>query len=115
MKRLQRLSPPACLDNANAEALAQKAGYYTDLRDTRQRIRDRWNTIDSDSDGVSAIRRRLLDMSGYECAYCGRSLTPPDTDVDHYLPSSGFELLAYCWENYLPSCKLCNQHRKKAF
>jgi hypothetical protein len=36
-------------------------------------------------------------------------------DVDHYLPSSDFPYLAYCWDNLLPTCKRCNQNIKSDF
>jgi len=36
-------------------------------------------------------------------------------DIDYYLPSSKYPYLAYCFDNYLPSCKKCNQTIKKDF
>ena len=35
-------------------------------------------------------------------------------DVEHFRPKSKYWWLAYCYENYLYSCQMCNQRYKKA-
>lgn len=54
-------------------------------------------------------------MSGGYCAYCGKLISIDEMDVDHYLPSSKYPYIAYCFDNFLPSCKKCNQTVKKDF
>lgn len=59
-----------------------------------------------------------------KCCYCERSDLPPkrEPDLEHFRPKSevtedpshpGYWWLAYEWENYLISCKWCNQEIKK--
>ncbi len=115
MRRIQRLSAPPCLESANPAAVQNKLDWYTDLKDPNGRIHPRWNTVDRDEEGVSSVRRRLLEMSSYQCAYCGRSITSSEMEVDHFLPKGQFEYLAYCWENLLPACSHCNQRLKGAY
>ena len=111
MKQLHRdpsLLPSKLLDNA------AKKDYYVHLRNkTTQKIIPRWNTITQNKEQI--IRKNLLTISKMECAYCGKRIASSDLDVDHYLPSSQFPYLSYCWENYLPSCKRCNQALKKDY
>lgn len=54
-------------------------------------------------------------MSDGYCAYCGNLISIEEMDVDNYLPSSKYPYIAYCFDNYLPSCKKCNQTIKKDF
>ncbi|OQY46765.1 MAG: hypothetical protein B6247_27290 [Candidatus Parabeggiatoa sp. nov. 2] len=54
-------------------------------------------------------------MYNNTCVYCGIKIDNTNMDVDHYLPSSEFPYLAYCWENLLPTCKRCNQNSKSDF
>lgn len=53
---------------------------------------------------------QLLIESKNKCAYCD---TPTKVisfgDVEHFRPKSKYWWLAYCYENYLPSCTSCNQ------
>ena len=50
---------------------------------------------------------------GGKCAYCE---SPTDTvahgDVEHYRPKSKYWWLAYCYDNYLYACQICNQVHK---
>lgn len=58
---------------------------------------------------------QLLKESRGKCAYCE---TPTSVvafgDVEHYRPKSKYWWLAYCYDNYLASCQICNQKYKKA-
>jgi len=48
-----------------------------------------------------------------KCAYCE---APTDSvahgDVEHFRPKSTYWWLAYCYDNYLYSCQICNQSYK---
>jgi hypothetical protein len=50
-----------------------------------------------------------LDAGG-KCAYCE---SPTDTvahgDVEHFRPKSVYWWLAYCYDNYVFACQICNQ------
>ena len=59
-------------------------------------------------------KKQLLAETGGKCAYCEASIsTVAFGDVDHYRPKSSYWWLAYCYDNYLASCQLCNQRFKK--
>ena len=109
MKKTERISPPDCLNNDVEESNNRKTGFYENLKDSYGDIYPRWNTTCKDKDGKSRIRKRLSEMSDGCCGYCGDKVTKlGDMEVDHYLPSSKFPYLAYCWDNLIPSCRYCN-------
>lgn len=58
-------------------------------------------------------KKQLLKESKNKCAYCE---TPTAVvaygDVEHFRPKSTYWWLAYCYENYLASCAICNQQYK---
>lgn len=57
----------------------------------------------------------LLETFG-KCAYCETPTTVVVYgDVEHFRPKSKYWWLAYSYENYLPSCSICNQKYKKDF
>lgn len=59
-------------------------------------------------------KKQLLAETRGKCAYCEASIsTVAFGDVDHYRPKSSYWWLAYCYDNYLASCQLCNQRFKK--
>jgi uncharacterized protein (TIGR02646 family) len=91
----------------------EKRKFYLDLYDSEGAIRSRWNTIQEN--GIRVVRERLREMSKGCCAYCGKKIKGSDMDVDHFLPSHHFQYLSYCWDNFLPSCKKCNQNYKNKF
>lgn len=84
---------------------------YKTLRGKNGKIIPRWNTMREK--GEQIVRNELHEMSNGCCAYCGKKISCSDMDIDHFLPSSKFPYLSYCWYNFLPSCKLCNQSYKK--
>ncbi len=58
---------------------------------------------------------QLLEESNDKCAYCeAPTAVVAWGDVEHYRPKSRYWWLAYCYDNYLASCQLCNQKYKKA-
>lgn len=110
MKKIKRKAQPICWTDA------RKQGFYNNLRDDKGEIRLRWlYTCTDKSDHKSHIRKDLLASSESCCAYCGKRITLEEMDVDHYLPKEAFEYLSYCWENYLPACKPCNQNKKRDY
>lgn len=67
-----------------------------------------------DSSIWGKAKSQLLKESKDKCAYCE---TPTAVvaygDVEHFRPKSTYWWLAYCYENYLASCTICNQKYKK--
>lgn len=63
----------------------------------------------------SAAKRWLkLETSG-KCAYCeARTDTVAYGVVEHFRPQSKYWWLAYCWDNWLFACQICNQSYKGA-
>ena len=58
---------------------------------------------------------QLIAETGGKCAYCEAPTTQVAYgDVEHFRPKSTYWWLAYCYDNYLVSCQLCNQKYKKA-
>lgn len=59
-------------------------------------------------------KAQLLQETADKCAYCE---TPTAVvtfgDVEHYRPKSKYWWLAYCLDNYLASCAICNQKFKQ--
>lgn len=108
MKQLTRNESPSKLVNS-----LEKKKLYENLRDEKGKIRPRWNTMQKD--GVKVVREALKLISNECCCFCGSKVQDSKMDVDHYLPSSKFPYLAYCWENLLPTCKQCNQTFKGDF
>jgi hypothetical protein len=55
-------------------------------------------------------KKQLLIETHDKCAYCEAPTTVVAFgDVEHYRPKSVYWWLAYCVENYLASCAVCNQ------
>lgn len=58
-------------------------------------------------------KKQLLKESKNKCAYCETPTTViAYGDVEHFRPKSTYWWLAYCYENYLASCTVCNQMYK---
>lgn len=68
---------------------------------------------------------QLMKETNYKCAYCEKSIGTSDkkgiqatsyADVEHYRPKKGgYEWLAYCYDNYLYACEVCNRSYKTDF
>ena len=67
-------------------------------------------TLEFNSNVWKAAKPQLKLETGGKCAYCE---SPTDTvahgDVEHYRPKSKYWWLAYCYDNYLYACQICNQ------
>ena len=67
-------------------------------------------TLEFQSTVWKAAKPQLKKESGGKCAYCE---SPTDTvahgDVEHFRPKSVYWWLAYCYDNYLYSCQICNE------
>ena len=52
------------------------------------------------------------------CAYCGKKLTAKEFQVDHLIPVQRERFGKYteeqieCFENYIPSCRVCNHYKR---
>jgi hypothetical protein len=67
-----------------------------------------------DSSFWKESKEQMLVESNDKCAYCETPTKVVDYgDVEHFRPKSYYWWLAYCYENYLPSCAICNQKYKK--
>ncbi len=65
---------------------------------------DRWNPA----------KEQLLAETRGKCAYCEAPISVVAYgDVEHYRPKSIYWWLAYCYDNYLAACQICNQRFKK--
>ena len=59
-------------------------------------------------------KEQLFAETGGKCAYCeAPTSVAAFGDVEHYRPKSIYWWLAYCYDNYLVSCQICNQRFKK--
>jgi uncharacterized protein (TIGR02646 family) len=62
----------------------------------------------------TAAKRWLKREAFGKCAYCE---APTDTvahgDVEHFRPKATYWWLAYCWDNLLFACQICNQSHKR--
>jgi len=69
------------------------------------------------------IKKTLWEYHNRKCCYCERKRDlKRESDVEHFRPKAavtedkehdGYWWLAYEWDNYFFSCKLCNQEYKK--
>ena len=65
-------------------------------------------------------RKKVYELCGGHCAYCGVPIKQQDMQVDHVIPMEFYDL--YCemgydldtMGNYLPACRSCN-HYKSTF
>jgi uncharacterized protein (TIGR02646 family) len=59
-------------------------------------------------------KNQLFVETKGKCAYCeADTKIVSHGDVEHYRPKSIYWWLAYCYDNYLVSCAICNQVHKK--
>jgi uncharacterized protein (TIGR02646 family) len=58
-------------------------------------------------------REALKAESNKKCAYCeAPTSVVAHGDIEHYRPKTSYWWLAYCYDNYLYSCQVCNQIHK---
>ncbi len=106
MKQLKRINEPDSFFKSDI-----KIDFYKKLRDKNGKIRTRWNLPNYRNE----IRQVLIETSAGECAFCGKKVNNDDFDIEHYLPKEYFPYLSYYFDNYLCSCKSCNQNKKKSY
>lgn len=106
MRQLTRVNEPESFFKNK-----KKIDFYKDLRDEKGKIRDRWNYETYKSD----LCKALLSMSKNECSFCGTIISETNMDIEHFLPKENFPYLSYSFENYLASCKKCNQNTKRNY
>lgn len=77
------------------------------------RARAAGGTIEFKSSVWKDAKPQLKVETGGKCAYCE---SPTDTvahgDVEHFRPKSKYWWLAYCYDNYVYACQICNQVHK---
>ena len=84
------------------------------LFEERSIKRDEIEKHDFKSDRWKEAKKQLLAETRDKCAYCEAPTSMVAYgDVEHYRPKSIYWWLAYCYDNYLASCQLCNQRFKK--
>lgn len=55
-------------------------------------------------------KKQLKKESNNKCAYCeADTRVVAHGDVEHFRPKNVYWWLAYCYDNYLYSCQICNQ------
>jgi 5-methylcytosine-specific restriction endonuclease McrA len=60
-----------------------------------------------------AAKKHLRAETDGKCAYCeGKASHVAHGDVEHFRPKSEYWWLAYCYDNFLYSCQICNQSFK---
>lgn len=61
-------------------------------------------------------KKQLFVETRDKCAYCeATTKTTYYGDVEHYRPKSIYWWLAYCYDNYLASCRICNLSKTDHF
>jgi uncharacterized protein (TIGR02646 family) len=88
----------------NNELLTQQRDFVKDIIKERKFTASRWG----------AAKKQLFIETKGKCAYCeANTQVVAHGDVEHYRPKSIYWWLAYCYENYLVSCAVCNEVHKK--
>ena len=73
----------------------------------------RENDFDFKSSVWKRTKKQLKKESAGKCAYCeAPTSVVAHGDVEHFRPKSIYWWLAYCYDNYLYSCQICNQSFK---
>lgn len=83
----------------NKELLIRQKEILVGESDEHNFIQSRWKVV----------RDQLFAESNNKCAYCEATtkIVSPG-DVEHFRPKSKYWWLAYCYDNYLVSCSVCN-------
>jgi hypothetical protein len=70
-------------------------------------------TLTFNSTVWKAAKKQLKNETDGKCAYCeSKTDTVAHGDVEHFRPKSKYWWLAYCYDNYLYACQICNQVHK---
>jgi hypothetical protein len=71
------------------------------------------NKLEFNSNIWKAAKAQLKAESNNKCAYCEAPVAAvAHGDVEHFRPKSVYWWLAYCYDNYLFACQVCNQSYK---
>lgn len=66
-----------------------------------------------DSSYWTAAKDQLKQETAGKCAYCEASVVEvAHGDVEHFRPKGAYWWIAYCYDNYLFACQICNQTYK---
>lgn len=60
-------------------------------------------------------RERVYAKYGGHCAYCGRSISYRDLQVDHFRPLGAYQDKnrgTDDFDNLMPSCRMCNHYKR---
>lgn len=56
------------------------------------------------------IQKELFESSYYKCAFCEcKPAESGNIEVEHFAPKSQYPDLTFDWDNFLPSCRKCNE------
>ena len=70
-------------------------------------------TLTFNSTVWKAAKKQLKSETDGKCAYCeSKTDTVAHGDVEHFRPKSKYWWLAYCYDNYVYACQICNQVHK---
>lgn len=59
------------------------------------------------------IKKALFDSSNEKCAFCeSKPAESGNIEIEHFAPKSIYPERTFQWNNFLPSCRKCNQHKK---
>ena len=64
------------------------------------------------------VREAVYYKYDGHCAYCGKKLTTKEFQVDHLIPVQRERFGKYsedqieCFDNYTPSCRVCNNYKR---
>jgi len=106
MIRLTRVRTQAAIHSAfrGSERLDQALKLLVDAGEERE----------FDSGFWKKAKDQLRAEASGKCAYCEAPTSlVAHGDVEHFRPKSRYWWLAYCYDNYLFACQLCNQSFKK--
>ena len=107
-----RTAPPV---HANFQKANREKFNLELMKDRRTVLQNSGTTQKFSSGRWREAKPQLLKESNGKCAYCeAPTAVVAFGDVEHYRPKSKYWWLAYCYDNYLASCQLCNQKFKKA-
>ena len=109
MRRLLRpLLPDSALtflQNRTADVMAQPG-----LSRRVERAKEQWKN--KENKAFDAVKEALQKMSPglHRCMYCEDN---EGLAIDHFFPQAEYPVFAFCWQNYLWACTLCNSNHKR--
>lgn len=68
-----------------------------------------------------SVREKVFNKYEGHCAYCGKTMTYKEMQVDHYYPqckarfyARRFKIDVHAEENLMPTCRRCNHYKRAA-